>query len=218
VIGAAAFETGDEMRAAAIRLATDIGSVNQAGCVNARVVYAVTGTDEDGLARAGRFGQLVYDAMLALPESVSTKPKRYDPGLKDNVDAVRLDGDWYQVIGGRDGEGAIIVSQLPEPVPFAAALNDRTANIVPVDTMEEVLGAVNAWTQTVGIYPEDLKDGLKDVLPLYGAQRLVSLGYAAASAGSNCGRQDAIEPMRRMGKWIVNEIAAPETVLPMWTW
>lgn len=216
VIGEQTFDSHDEMREAAIRLATDIGSVNQAGCVNARVIYAITGTDDAGLAKANVFGHMVYDAMLALPSCVSTKPKRYDLSLKEDVDAVRLDGDWYHVIGGRDEEGAIIVSQLPEPVSFSAALNDRTANIVPVDTVSEVLAAVNAWTQTVGVYPESLKDDLKDVLPLYGAQRLVSLGYAAASAGSNCGRQDAIEPMRRMGKWIVNEIATPDKVPPMW--
>jgi hypothetical protein len=216
VVGAEAFDSEAAMRQAAVRLATDIGSVNQAGCVNARVVYALTGTDDAGTALAERFGQYVYDAMLALPSHVSTKPKRYDPQLRESVDAVRLDGDWYHVIGGRDDEGAIIVSMLPEPVEFAPALNDRTANIVPVDTIDEVVGAVNAWTQTVGVYPESLKRQLRDVLPLYGAQRLVSLGYAAASAGSNCGRQDAIEPMRRMGKWIVDEIASPETVPPMW--
>jgi hypothetical protein len=180
-------------------------------------VYVMSGTDDAGLERATSLGEHVYQALLGLPGCVSTKPKRYDRSLKENVDAIRLDGDWFTVIGGRDDEGAIIVSRLPEPVPFSTALNDRTANLVPVDTIEEVLGAVNAWTQTVGIYPESLKDELKDVLPLYGAQRLVSLGYAAASASSNAGRQDAIEPMRRMGKWIVNEISTPDKVPPLWT-
>jgi len=44
----------------------------------------------------------------------------------------------YRVIGGKDGEGSVIVSQIPEPVPFATALDDRTANLVPIDTLEEV--------------------------------------------------------------------------------
>ena len=216
IVGPEAFETEDEAREAAIRVATDVGSVNQNACSNARVIYAVTGTDDTGLARANEFGRLVYEAMLSLPRSVSTKPKRYDRSLKENVEAVRLDGDWFNVIGGRDGEGAIIVSQLAQPVPFSTALNDRTANIVPVDSVAEVLGAVNSWTQTVGIYPESLKDELKDVLPLYGAQRMVSLGYATATAATNAGRHDAIEPMRRMGKWIVNEISTPDNVPPLW--
>jgi hypothetical protein len=144
------------------------------------------------------------------------KPKRYSTLLKESVDALRLDGDWYKVIGGRQEEGAIIVSQIPEPVEFAEALTDRTANLVPVDTLKDVLKVVNSYTQTVGVYPERLKGELVDILPLYGAQRIVSLGYAAASSASSTGRQDAIEPMRRMGKWIVDEIATPETVPPLW--
>ena len=36
---------------------------------------------------------------------------------------------------------------------------------------------MNAYTQTVGIYPENLKKQLRDELPIYGAQRLTSLGY-----------------------------------------
>ncbi|GAF47622.1 acyl-CoA reductase [Rhodococcus wratislaviensis] len=216
IIGVQAFADDETMREVAVRLATDIGAVNQQGCVNARVVYVMSGTDAAGVGRANLFGQLVYDAMLQLPTRTSTKPKRYDRSLRESVDSVRMQDDWYHVVGGRDDEGAIIVSQLPEPVPFALELTDRTANIVPVDTIDEIVGAVNAWTQTVGVYPEELKTSLRDVLPLYGAQRLVSLGYAAASAGSNAGRQDAIEPMRRMGKWIVDEAADPELVPPLW--
>ena len=118
------------------------------------------------------------------------------------------------MIGGDDGEGAVIVSQLPDPVSFATALGDRTANLVPVDSIDEVLAAVDAYTQTVGIYPEALKDSLKDVLPLYGAQRIVSLGYALAMKWA--APQDAIEPLRRMGKWISNQINEPAVTPGPW--
>ncbi len=215
IIGAEAFESEDRMRDAAIRLATDIGMKNQVGCVNARVVYAVSGTDDDGLEKLNRFGRLVYDEMLHLPNSVSTKPKTYDRELKADVDALRLDDEWYKVFGGEHDEGAIIVSQIPEPVSFERRLNDRTANIVPVDSLDEVMSAVNAYTQTVGIYPESLKEEVKNILPLYGAQRIVSLGYAFV--GSMIGPQDSIEPMRRMGKWIVNEISA-DLIDGPWQW
>lgn len=66
----------------------------------------------------------------------------------------------------------------------------------------------------MGIYPESLKEQLKDILPLFGAQRIVSLGYAAAMKWQ--APQDAIEPMRRMGKWISNQIASPETTPAPW--
>ncbi|KSP92505.1 long-chain-fatty-acyl-CoA reductase [Pseudomonas aeruginosa] len=214
IIGSEAFASEASLREAAVRLATDIGVLNQKGCVCSRVAYVQSGTDSAGLERLNRFGQYVYEALLALPNTVSTRPKRYDPGLKAHVDALRLDDDWYRVSGGREGEGAIICSQLPEAVSFAASLDDRTANLVPVDSLEQMLDAVDAYTQTVGVYPEAIKDQLKDVLPLYGAQRIVSLGYAAAMKFA--APQDAIEPMRRMGKWISNQIASPETTPAPW--
>ncbi|HWD34406.1 MAG TPA: acyl-CoA reductase [Pseudomonas sp.] len=214
IIGKDTFDSEASMREAAVRLAADIGAINQKGCVCARVVYVQSGTDEQGLERLNTFGQYVYDAMIGLPNTLSTTPKRYDQGLKAHVDALRLDDEWYKVIGGKGGEGAIICSQLPEPVSFAASLDDRTANLVPVDDLSEMMNAVDAYTQTVGVYPESIKDQLKDVLPLYGAQRIVSLGYAAAMKFA--APQDSIEPMRRMGKWISNQIAAPETSAAPW--
>lgn len=216
IIGGETFESEASMRDAALRLASDIGAANQSACVNARVVYVQSGTDEEGLKALQKFGEYVYEAMTTqLPNSLSTKPKRYDPQLREYVNSLRLDDEWFKVIGGKNDEGAIIVSQLPDPVPFATLLNDRTANLVPVDSLDEVMDAVDAYTQTVGIYPETLKDELKDILPLYGAQRIVSLGYATALKWA--APQDAIEPLRRMGKWISNQIADPQTVPAPWT-
>lgn len=214
IIGEDTFASEASMREAAVRLAADIGAINQKGCVCARVIYVQSGTDADGLERLNTFGQYVYEAMLGLPNTLSTKPKSYDKNLKAHVDALRLDDEWYKVIGGEEGEGAIICSQIPEPVSFSTLLDDRTANLVPVDELSEMLDAVDAYTQTVGIYPESIKDKLKDVLPLYGAQRIVSLGYAAAMKFA--APQDSIEPMRRMGKWITNQIASPETSPAPW--
>lgn len=214
IIGKDTFDSDATMREAAVRLASDIGALNQKACVCARVVYVQSGTDEAGLANLNTFGRYVYDAMQTLPNTLSTVPKRYDQGLKAEVDALRLDDEWYQVIGGQDGEGAVICSQIPESVPFATRLDDRTANLVPVDDLNEMMDAVDAYTQTVGVYPESVKDELKDILPLYGAQRIVSLGYAAGLKWA--GPQDSIEPLRRMGKWIVNQIASPETTPAPW--
>lgn len=206
IIGREAFASKEAMSEAARRLATDIGAMNQVGCVNARVVYVQSGTDEEGVGALKRFGAATYRAMLELPEQLSTRPKRYDRDLKGEVDAIRLSDDWYSVIGGADEEGAIIVSHMPDPVDFATRLGDRTANLVPIDDIEEVTAAVDAYTQTVGVYPESLKAQLLDVLPLYGAQRFVTLGHAVEATLASA--QDGIEPVRRMGKWIINEIRA----------
>ena len=206
IVGSEAFASEEAMADAARRLATDIGAMNQVGCVNARVVYVQSGTDEAGVEALKRFGAATYRAMLELPEALSTRPKRYDRDLKGEVDAIRLSDDWYSVIGGADEEGAIIVSHMPDPVDFATRLSDRTANLVPIDDIGEVAAAVDAYTQTVGVYPESLKARLLNVLPLYGAQRFVTLGHAVEATLASA--QDGIEPVRRMGKWIINEIRA----------
>jgi hypothetical protein len=203
IIGAEAFASDSALRAVARRAATDVGALNQVGCVNARVVYVASGTDADGIARANELGALIYDELQSLPTSVSTKAKRFDPELRANLEALRTAPDFYRVIGGSDGEGAVIVSQLDEPVDFHRSLSGRVANLVPVDDPRDVLPAINAYTQTIGIYPESLKHELREVLALHGAQRLVSLGHAADPNVAL--PQDAIEPVRRMARWIVDE-------------
>jgi hypothetical protein len=130
------------------------------------------------------------------------------------VSAARLNDEWYHVIGGTRDEGAIIVSQLPEPVDFATLLAKRVANLVPVDHIEEVCKAIDAYTQTVGVYPEQLKVALRDRLSLYGAQRFVSLGYAVS--GVLCTPQDGIESTREMCKWIVCEDCDPAVTPALW--
>jgi hypothetical protein len=215
IIGPEAFASEETMHEVAQRAACDIGTANQEGCACARVLYVLSGTDDEDLARLNRLGELIYGYLLGLPEHLSTKLRSYDRELRAHLDGTRMDDTFFRVIGGEDNEGAVIVSQLSEAIDYAPMLSGKTANLVPVATLAEVTGAVNASTQTVGIYPDSLKAEVRDELPLYGAQRLVSLGYACSVTA--VGPQDAIEPMRRMCKWIVDETCDPGTVFPMWT-
>lgn len=214
IIGREAFANEATLDEVAKRLSTDIGAANQEGCVSARVIYVLSGTDDAGLERINRLGQRTYDALLALPETVSTKPKTMNQELKGCVNTARLNDEWYKVIGGKDDEGAIIVSQIPERVEFASLLANRVANLVPIDTVEEVFSVVDAYTQTVGVYPESLKQALRDSLPLFGAQRMTSLGYAGSPAFA--GPWDAIEPLRRLCKWIIDENCDTSKAPPRW--
>ncbi|MET0987217.1 MAG: acyl-CoA reductase [Steroidobacteraceae bacterium] len=214
IVGAETFASDASIREAARKLAIDAGTMNQAGCVCARVAYVQSGTSDEQLELAKRFGRYTYEALMNLPPHMSTKPRLYDRELKREVEAIRLQDEWYQVIGGDEDEGAVIVSLLPEPVSFATQLDHRTINIVPFENLEEVFRACDAYTQTVGIFPESLKAELLDRLPLYGAQRIVSLGFATTA--SIALPQDSIEPLRRACKWIVNEQSVPETIAPIW--
>lgn len=212
IIGRDAFDDSSRMREAAEKLAMDFGALNQVGCVNSRIAYVETGTDAVGLEAARKFGEYAYSALFDLPEHISTKPKEVNRELKANIEALRFQHDWYHVIGGEDDEGAVIVSLLAEPVGFAVQLENRTINIVPVDSLDEALKFCDAYTQTVGIYPESVKAELNNKLPLHGVQRIVSLGYATAGVPGL--PADAIEPLRRACKWIVDEETVSEQIAP----
>jgi hypothetical protein len=209
IIGKEAFESDETMKAVADRAAVDIGHRNQEACHNARVVYIQTGTDKDGLKKANRFGKFLYDAIQALPPHISGPAISPDPQLAEEVNALKMSMGYYEVIGG-DAKGAIIVSQIDEPVDFARLLSNRVGNLVPFDNIDTPVRSTNAYTQTIGIYPDSLRTELRDRLSFHGAQRLVSLGYAGRFA--NIGPHDGIEPLRRMCKWIVEEEYDPAMV------
>jgi hypothetical protein len=209
IIGKEAFTSDVVMREVAERAAVDIGHRNQEACHNARVVYIQTGTDKEGLQKASRFGQYLYDSIQALPPHISSPAVAPDPALAEEVNALKMSIGYYEVVGGGPA-GAVIVSQLDEPVDFARILTNRVANLVPFDSLETPIRSTNAYTQTIGIYPDSLRSELRDRLALHGAQRLVSLGYAGRFA--NIGPHDGIEPLRRMCKWIVEEEYRPDTV------
>jgi Acyl-CoA reductase (LuxC) len=214
IIGVQAFTDEATMREVARRAACDIGVANQEGCANARVIYVMTGTGPTGIANATRLGEMIYQELTNLPAVISTPPDNPSSELYEHVEASRMTDDFYTVIGGDRREGAIIVSHVDSPVDYSAMLSGRVANIVPVDSIDKVTDAVNAYTQTIGIYPESLKRQLRDTLPLFGAQRLTSLGYACSVPIA--APQDAMEPIRRMCKWIVEEECDPDMVVPLW--
>lgn len=199
IIGRDAFATAEATDDAAQRAAADIGYFNQGGCVSARVLYVETGTDEPGIARANQFGQKVYAALQQLPPDISSPHPDFDPLLRDEIDGIRHAGA-YRVFGGLGNEGAIIVSQAEEVVDFSERLDCRVANIVPVDAAADALNYLTIHTQTIGIYPDELKHRFRDMCALRGGQRIVSLGYAT-SVGM-AGPHDAIQVLPRMVRWI----------------
>jgi Acyl-CoA reductase (LuxC) len=214
IIGKEAFADEPTVRQVARRLALDIGAANQEGCVSARVVYVESGTDAGGLRRLNELGALTFAALQNLPSSISTPHPAFSDELKEEIEAIRLMSDEFEIFGGRSNEGAIIVSQEDEPVDFSRMLACRVANLVPVDDIETAVKSVNAYTQTIGIYPESLKLQLRDRLAYQGGQRLVSLGGAATGQHS-FERQDAIESVRRMVKWVVEESVDGERLAAM---
>jgi hypothetical protein len=212
IIGREAFADERTMAEVAGRLALDVGVYNQEGCLNARVVYVQTGTDAKGLAVADRFAELVFEAVQALPARLSGAAMAIHPALAQEMEGLRYAGDAFKVVGG-GGRGAVIVSHDDEPVEFSALLQNRVANLVPIDDLDTPIRAVNAYTQTIGVYPDSLIPQIRDRLAFHGAQRLVSLGYATRRVVA--GPSDGIEPLRRMCKWILHETYDPAIVPPI---
>ena len=203
IIGKEAFQNEETMRTVAQRAAIDVGSWNQEACVNSRVIYVQSGTTTEEIAYLNILGSYLYNALTNLPPHVSTPAKDFNLDLKGDIDGLRMDEEWYKVFGGEKNEGAVIVSQLDEPVDFSQKLCGRVVNLVPIDDISTAIQSVNAYTQTVGIYPEGLKEKIRDDLILHGVQRIVSLGFAPNGTFST--PQDAIEPLRRMCKWVMDE-------------
>jgi hypothetical protein len=203
IIGAEAFQDEETLRTVAQRAAIDVGAYNQEACVNSRIIYVQSGTNDEGIKRINQLGAFLYYSLVNLPPHVSTSPKHFNVDLKVNIDGLRMDDEFYRVYGGEENEGAVIVSQFDEPVDFSHQLCGRVVNLVPIDDLQTAVSSVNAYTQTVGIFPEHLKHELRDDLIIHGVQRIVSLGFAPA--GSLATPQDSIEPIRRSLKWVTDE-------------
>ena len=182
---------------AAEKAARDCGHFNQEACLSSRVIY-VHGTPQ----QAYQFGEFLYK-YLVTDTRFSTKPKEYSSSLKQELDSIKY-LPFYQVLGGNTGEGAVIISQeYNDIVAFADHLCNKTVNIVPINNIATLLGAINVATQTIGVYPSTAKATIRDLLVRAGAQRIVTLGNAAT--GMIGVPQDGIELIRRMVKWVVDE-------------
>lgn len=217
LIGREALADEKTMREVARRAAVDMGGFDQEGCVCARVMFLESGTNAAGIAAANRFGAYVYEALQALPKSISAGPVHFDPTLKSEIESILPMRDFYRVYCDSDNiekSGAVIVSQMGEQVDFNKLLYGRVSNLVPIDNIEEAINSFTAATQTVGIYPDTLRVKLRELCALKGGQMMVPVGYATAFSIS--APMDGMEPERRMCRWLVDTHFAADTVPGPW--
>jgi hypothetical protein len=214
IVGHEALEDADSMAEAARGVALMAGYMNQTACSSTRVVYVECSTDEDDLERLETFGHAVYTAFGELPPDISTAPKRSEPELDSELEAVALDDEYYRVIGDSSFAGVVVSRTAEEPVEFAQQLTNRIVNLVPVSDITRVPSWVSEETQTVGIYPERLREQLRDDLFLHGVQRTLPIhgNYLGDPPGADPTQRfgvphDGTEPMRRMVRWVLDESA-----------
>jgi acyl-CoA reductase-like NAD-dependent aldehyde dehydrogenase len=212
IVGQEALADDATMRQVARRAALDVGLYNQEACANARITYVECDFDDAGqLDKLNTFGKYMYEALQTLPTQLSTRAKYINNELKEELDGMFMLDDFYKMYRGDDHSGAIIVSQNDDPVPFAQHLACRTANVIPVKSVDDAIKRINSATQTIGVYPNSLRDRIRDRLALQGGQMFVPLGYVARL--NSTGPMDGIEPERRMLKWISDQ--APNESLPV---
>jgi hypothetical protein len=210
VIGREALETEDAMDEAAVGIAVISGFYNQTACANTRLVYVESGTDDDSLDRLAALGGKIVEAYRKLPPVMSTAFAAPNKDLEAELEAVALEDDFYTV-GGDTVTGGFVVSRFPDRVDFYDQLNNRVVNIVPVENLLDVVRWCDDTTQTVGVYPESLRDRLLDSFALAGVQRMVPL-----QGGEPLGifkemhtlppgmPHDGIEPLRRNVRWVID--------------
>jgi Acyl-CoA reductase (LuxC) len=217
LIGKEALSDEDTMKEVAARVAADMGGWDQEACVNARVMYLESGTDSKGISLANQFGQMIFDALQALPLTTSGGPVNFSQDLKAEIQSISPLKEFYKVItepGMIEKKGGVIVSQMSEPVDFPKLLYGRVGNLVPLDDIEEALSFFTTATQTVGIYPRSLRERLRDKAALMGGQIFQPVGYAIQ--GSTIAPQDGIEPERRMCRWVVDNDCEDSQVPAPW--
>ncbi len=210
MVGRETFESEAAMDEAAIGLATMAGFYNQTACANTRIVYVESDTDDDSIAKVVELGRKMVAAYATLPPLLSVPFVTRNRELEAEMEAVALEDDFYHVEGDTL-TGGFVVSKFNDRVEFFDKLNNRVVNFVPVDDLADVIKWCDDTTQTVGLYPEARRSGLRDTFALAGIQRLVSLEggdpmtvYANSHHMPPGSPHDGIEPMRRSVRWVVD--------------
>jgi hypothetical protein len=218
VIGKEALESEAAMEEAAMGIAVIAGFYNQTACANTRLVYVECDTDDDSLDKLAQLGSKVVAAFKELPPVMSTPFETPNQDLEAELEAVALEDDFYTVEGDTL-TGGVVVSRFPDRVDFYDQLNNRVVNLVPVADLLDVVKWCDDTTQTVGVYPESLREKLLDPFALAGVQRLVPLkGGDPMKIFKDMHTlppgmpHDGIEPLRRNVRWVIDHRPVEEAV------
>jgi hypothetical protein len=190
VIGRAAFADDADLQAIAASAATDATIHNQDACTASRFQFV-----EGSLDDVDRFCELLTAELGIERAKAADRSQPVPADLRDEIDGLRNLAPYYRVWGSADGTGMVVRSE--EPVDFYPT--GRLVNVVAVPDVKSVLGHLNAATQTVGVYPDALREQLRDDLCSVGVQRVTSLGSAG---DTRLGLpHDGFYPLARMVRW-----------------
>lgn len=218
VIGKEALENEAALEEAAMGIAVISGFFNQTACSNTRIVYVESGTEDEEIEKVVELGRKMLAAYEQLPPAISTVAAGPNRDLDAELDAVALEDDFYHVEGDTVN-GGFVVSKFSDRVDFYGDLNNRVVNFVPMEDLLEIIQWCDDTTQTVGVYPESLRDRLLDPLALAGVQRMVPLEgsdpmtiFEAMHHLPPGMPHDGIEPLRRNVRWVIDQRASGDAM------
>ena len=206
IIGSEAFRTEAEIEQVAKLTAKDAGSFNMESCGSSRFHFVQT-TPE----LAVHYAQKLYLHMQRQDPALSAIPKNFPTDLRAELDAARAQDDLYQVIGGDQNEGAVVVSLTGDTPDFFPT--HKVVIVIPFSgDPAQLADRIHPSTQTVGIHPESLKESLRDALIARGICRFISIGHTIDYAIG--GPFNSYEIMRRACRWILDETQPSKWALP----
>ncbi|MCJ2186369.1 acyl-CoA reductase [Novosphingobium beihaiensis] len=198
MVGREAFADDETLDRVADLCSADVMTLNQEACVASRYQF-VEGPQDD----VDRFCERLH-FHIARRAADSGDARKLDQDMREAVEMMIMMDDEFGVWGRTDGKGLVIRSS--EPVDFHPI--NKTANVVRVDSLDDVVKWINVATQTVGFYPFDRMADYRDRLAAGGAQRIVRLGEAGPSTIGN--PHDAMYALHRFVHWMAHEDGTAE--------
>lgn len=196
VIGREAFESDETVAAVAELAASDVTVFNQDACVASRHICVEASGDQ-----IDRFCEVLCQRLAVEREFASAQGPKPPAEVRDAVEGMRWLEPDFRVWGSLDGSGIVVRS--PEPVDFHPT--HKTVNVVPVASMVDAARYATVATQTVGVYPSERKEELRDHLAGAGVQRIIRLGSALTGSAGN--PHDGMFPLHRLVTWVVDDDA-----------
>lgn len=196
MIGPEAFASDEVINRVADSAAEDVTVYNQEACLASRYIF-VEG-ERDGVEQFCSQLQQRLGVDREMASAVSHPPTQE---IREQVEMLKIMDDEVKVWGKTDGRGMVVLSE--DPVDFHPS--GKTVNVVHVPSLDDGIRHVSVATQTVGVFPAELKLSLRDRLASAGAQRVVRLGSANRHVLG--GPHDAMFPLQRFVHWISDEDA-----------
>lgn len=195
MIGREAFASREAIAEAAEAAAIDSCLYDQSACTASRFQFV-----EASMEEAEAFCEMLQAEMGKERLTASGGGTVHVPAeVREEVQSLRNLEPFYRVFGDCDGKGLVILSE--DPVDFHPA--GKTVNVVTVVSLDDALRFTSVATQTVGIYPAERKEALREKLAAAGAQRIVTLGTAL---GGGVGiPHDGFFPLHRLVRWVTDE-------------